>query len=96
MKTAFSQADMLPCASKQFLGVECPGCGIQRSAALLLSGEFVESFLMYPGLIPMLLLFGVIGLDRWIGLQNGQRIIATLGILTVGLILINFTLKIIT
>jgi hypothetical protein len=96
MKVAFSQADMLPCASVQLFGVECPGCGLQRSVALLMEGALIESFLMYPGLIPMLILFAFIGLDRWIGFKNGQRIIAALGILTVGLILINFTLKIIT
>lgn len=52
---------MLVCSSKQWLGVECPGCGLQRSAIALYQGEFSESLALYPGLIPLILL-GVISL----------------------------------
>lgn len=88
-----SEADMLPCMSKQLLGMECPGCGLQRAVALLLRGEVVESFLMYPGLLPMLLLFGFMGADRVFRVPNGTRITSWLAILTVSAILINFALK---
>ncbi len=90
-----SEADMLPCLSKQVLGLECPGCGLQRSVALLLNGQVAESFLMYPGLYPMLLFFAFAAADRFAGFRQGPRITSALGLLTVGTILINFLLKII-
>ena len=91
----FSEADMLPCLSKQLLGMECPGCGLQRSVALLLSGQLWESFLMYPGLFPMLLFFAFAGVDRFVGFRQGPRITTALGLVSAGTILANFLLKII-
>ena len=92
---AISEDQMLPCLSKQLLDMECPGCGLQRSVALLLDGELLASFLMYPGLYPMMSLFLFIGLDRVFRFSSGARITATLGVLTVFAILINFALNII-
>ena len=91
----FTEADMLPCLSKQLLGMECPGCGLQRSIALLLDGQFAASFLMYPGLYPMMLFFGFAAVDRFAGFRQGPRITSALGLLTAGTILLNFLLKII-
>lgn len=88
-----TEADMLPCLSKQLLGLECPGCGLQRSVALLLSGQVTESFLMYPGLYPMMLFFGFAALDRFVGFRRGGRITTALGLLTAGTILLNFLIK---
>lgn len=90
-----NEADMLPCMSKQVLGVECPGCGLQRSVALLLEGDILASFLMYPGLFPMMSLFLFIGLNKVFHFVLGPKIISVLGILTVSTILLNFVLKII-
>jgi hypothetical protein len=47
---------MLPCAYKMIFGIDCPTCGAQRSFYLLLEGDFVSSFKMYPPLIPVLAL----------------------------------------
>ena len=91
----FSEAEMLPCLSRQLLGLECPGCGLQRSVALLLNGQVAESFLMYPGLYPMMLFFAFAAVDRFAGFRQGPRITSALGLLTVGTILVNFLLKII-
>lgn len=86
---------MLPCLSKQLLDLECPGCGLQRSVVLLLQGEVKASFLMYPGLYPLILLFALIIFDRIFNLSFGQRGIALLGLLTVGTILTNFIIRLI-
>ncbi len=48
---------MLPCAYKYFFGIDCPVCGAQRSVLLLMQGNFVESFRMYP---PLIFLFALI------------------------------------
>ncbi len=87
--------EMLPCLSKQVLGMDCPGCGLQRSAVLLINGRIWESFLMYPGLLPMLALFGFLILDRFLQLRQGTRITTVLAVVTVTAILLNFLLKII-
>ncbi len=46
---------MLPCAYKTLLGIDCPICGFQRAFILLLQGRFMDSFKMYPPLIPCML-----------------------------------------
>ena len=48
---------MLPCMSKKLFGVECLGCGTQRALILLLKGEFVEAFKMYPPIYTLVILF---------------------------------------
>ena len=49
------EAQQMTCAIKSSTGVECPGCGSQRALAELLRGDLVESFLLYPPLMPFLL-----------------------------------------
>ena len=36
---------MLTCFYKQTFGLDCPGCGMQRSIISLLKGDFAQSFL---------------------------------------------------
>jgi hypothetical protein len=50
---------MLPCFSKTLFGVECFGCGFQRAFLLLLKGNFVGAFQMYPALFTTLLYLGI-------------------------------------
>jgi len=47
-----------PCTFKLQYGIECLGCGFQRSLALLLRGEIFDSLIMYPALLPILSLVG--------------------------------------
>ncbi|MDY2586872.1 DUF2752 domain-containing protein [Winogradskyella aquimaris] len=84
---------MLPCVNKTLFGYECMGCGLQRSAALLLRGQVVESFLMYPGLYTLMALFGFIALNTVKNFKNGTKIIAILAILNVVVIIISYLLK---
>ena len=90
-----SEKYMLPCISKQVFGIDCPGCGLQRSVALLFKGDIVASFLMYPALLPMIVLFGFIALNRFISFRQANSITIILAGITVGTILINFFIKII-
>ena len=86
---------MLPCLSKTMLGVICPGCGFQRSVLLLLNGDLLGAFTMYPAiytLIPFALLIVVSSVFK---LKNMNPLISSLGLSSVALILINFLLKLI-
>jgi hypothetical protein len=48
---------LLKCSFKENLGVECLGCGTQRSFLALLKGDIVGSFLYNPGVILVLCTF---------------------------------------
>jgi len=50
------QEHLLPCPSVRFLGVSCPGCGMQRSFIALLKGDLAGSWHYHPATIPMFLL----------------------------------------
>ncbi|WP_047420569.1 DUF2752 domain-containing protein [Cellulophaga sp. Hel_I_12] len=84
---------MLPCFSKQIFGLDCPGCGIQRSVSFILQGEFVAAFKMYPAIYSLLLLLGFLLFDNFYKIKNSNKIIITLTSITVILILTNYILK---
>ncbi len=88
-----SEDNMLPCISKQLLGMDCPGCGLQRSVAFLLKGEFIEAFKMYPAIYTIILLFGFIILDHFFKIKQANKITIFLMISSVFLILTNYFLK---
>lgn len=73
---------MLPCMTKKILGVECLGCGIQRSLALLLHADFAGAFFMYPAIYPMLMLGGTIVVNMVFPVKHVTKIIWVLGVLT--------------
>ena len=84
---------MLPCINKKLLGVECPGCGMQRSVALLFQGDFIAAFKMYPAIYTILLLLGFLLLDNFYKIKYANRISIILMVTSVILILTNFILK---
>lgn len=84
---------MLPCLNKQIFGVECPGCGIQRSVSLLFQGEFVAAFKMYPAIYAIILLLGFLLIDTFFTIKHSNKITILLLITSISLILINYILK---
>jgi hypothetical protein len=66
---------MLPCFSKTLFGVDCPGCGLQRSIVLLFEGNFIAAFKMYPAVFTTILFFVVVGLHFIDKSRNYHRII---------------------
>lgn len=87
---------MLPCFSKQLFGLDCPGCGLQRSVVFLLKAEFIAAFKMYPAIYTLVPLAGILILNRLVGLKYGNQLIIGFSISSVALILINFIIKLIT
>lgn len=47
---------MLPCLTKQLLGLDCLGCGAQRAFVMVFQGDFIGAFKMFPAIYPILLL----------------------------------------
>lgn len=84
---------MLPCLNKKLFGMECMGCGFQRSAALLLHGDFIAAFKMYPAIYPLIALLIYVLLNLKFKFSNAQKIIRSLAILAIILIVGNFIFK---
>lgn len=87
---------LLTCPFKASTGLDCPGCGIQRSVLALMQGDIISSFKLYPATIPIisLLIFAVIHLK--FDLKNGAFIIKMLYIAIALIIVINYFYKIFT
>jgi len=60
MHYTISDEHMLPCMWKKTTGLECPGCGTQRSLARLSEGRVGDSFVLFPALMPMMFLFAFV------------------------------------
>jgi hypothetical protein len=85
---------MLACSWKKTLGVECPGCGFQRSVVKLAEGEFYESFLLFPATIPLIILLILLVLHLKFNFKHGAYSIVTLFSVSTILIVMNFLVKI--
>ncbi|WP_426064646.1 DUF2752 domain-containing protein [Flavobacterium sp. DSP2-3-1] len=72
---------MMPCLSKTLFGVECLSCGFQRGFLLLLQGDFVGAFKMYPAIFTTLLFLGILGLNLIDKNRSYKKIIITSAIL---------------
>ena len=89
----FLEGFMLPCLNKKLFGIDCPGCGAQRSVSLLFQGEFLEAFHMFPAIFTIIPLMGFLLADNFFNIKYANKIIITLMISSVVLILGNYILK---
>ena len=94
--TTWLEAHQLPCLFKAVTHIDCPGCGIQRSFILLIKGDVTSSFLMYPALIPVLLLFSFLILHVITKIKHGAAILKFAYIFCAGIILVSYIYKLIT
>lgn len=84
---------MLPCFSKKILGIDCPGCGLQRSAAFLIQGDFTAAWDMYPAIFTIIPLLVFYTASFFFTIKYVNKIILMLVFLSVGLILTNYIIK---
>lgn len=87
---------MLTCGIKKITGMDCPGCGIQRSFFKLIHGDFIESFELFPALLPLLFLIIYTVIHLKFMFKNGHKVILGLFFATIGLTIFNFTYKLIS
>ncbi len=90
------QNHLLSCPMKKIFGIDCPGCGLQRSIIELMKGNLLKSLQLYPATIPLLclVLFSIVHLKT--DLKLGAQIIKiTVGGIAV-IILINYIYKVLT
>ena|SRR5579872_784382 len=88
------QGHLLPCPFKYVTGIDCPGCGFQRSVLALFQGDMHQSFLLYPATIPLLLFFAYGIADRFFHLDTKKEIVKKTGFIIVGtIILVSYAIK---
>jgi len=90
---SFLEENLLSCSWKK-MGVECTGCGMQRSIIYILKGEFVEAFYMYPAIYTLIIMFVFLGFHLKFSFKNGSKILLSLFILNLIIIISNFIFKI--
>jgi hypothetical protein len=84
---------MMPCPYKQHLGIDCPGCGMQRSIIELLKGNLWESIVTYPPLIPMAIMIIYLFLHLIFKFKRGAQIVKYMFIFVAIIITINYISK---
>ena len=84
---------MFKCYWKSTFGIDCFGCGFQRSVKFLLEGDLWGSLQMYPALIPfcITILFTIFHIN--FKFKNGARHIIIMFSATVLLMLVSYFYK---
>lgn len=90
------ESHIRPCFFKEHFGIDCPGCGLQRSFIELLKGNIIESVQLYPALIPTLFMFLFLCLHLVLKFRHGAQILKLLFIMNISLIFIHYIYKLIT
>ncbi|MDY8138972.1 DUF2752 domain-containing protein [Aquimarina sp. 2201CG5-10] len=91
---SFLETHLLQCPTKKLIGIDCLGCGMQRSFVLLLKGQVSASFIMYPALIPMLFMLLFLLAHIIFEFKKGATILKYFYILNIILIITNYIIKI--
>ena len=85
---------LIPCLNKKLLGVDCLGCGIQRATILIFQGEFKAAFFMYPAIYSLFLLAVFLIFNMFVKFKHDEKVKIGLVIMSIGIIIINYVLKI--
>ena len=84
---------MLPCLWKKTFHIDCLGCGSQRSLALLIKGDFVGAFYMYPAIFTLIIMLLFLLIHLKFKFNNGHKILLGLFIVNISIIVINYIFK---
>jgi hypothetical protein len=88
------QNHLIPCPFKYVTGIDCPGCGFQRSVVALVQGNLYKSLMLYPATIPLILFF-IYGIaDKFFKVDTSKNIIKKSAFMLIGsIILISYCFK---
>ena len=85
---------MLPCLNKKLFGIECLGCGMQRSLVMVFQGDFAGAFQMYPGVFTIILLVLFVIFNLFKKFKNDYKIKMGLLYLNIIIIVVSYIIKI--
>ena len=83
----------LSCFYKKYTGIDCPGCGMQRSFIQLVKGNLIASFEMYPALIPLLFTILFMCLHLIFDFKHGAKILIYTFSLSAAMIVVSYIVK---
>ena len=83
------------CSFREHTGIDCPGCGLQRSILALLRGDLVESILQFPALLPLMAMFIFLGIHLVFKLKHGAFVLKVFYITNISIIVLNYIYKLI-
>ena len=83
----------LPCFYRSILGIECPGCGMQRAFIALLRGDLIGSIQLYPALIPTIAMLVLLVVHVFYHLKNGAMMLMWLFVFNSVIIVISYVYK---
>lgn len=89
----FIEENALTCTNKKLFGIECLGCGFQRSFILLCRGDILGSIKMYPALLPIIFLILFTTLHIIFKIKNGHKVILYLFILSTTIMVIHYIVR---
>ncbi len=81
------------CSWKKYMGIECPGCGMQTAFIELLKGHVIESIKIFPALIPMMIMLAFLVLHLIFRFPKGAFILKILFIFTSSILVIAYMVK---
>ena len=91
--TDWLQHHLFPCFFKSHFGIECPGCGMQRSLITLLKGNVVESLHYHAALIPFIITLILLIVQLNIKHVNGGKWVMWAFIITSGITILQFVIR---
>ncbi len=84
---------LFSCFFKSNFGIECPGCGMQRSLISLLKGNILESIQYHAALIPFIITLIILILQLKIKHVNGGKWVMWAFIITTSITTIQYIIK---
>lgn len=84
---------MVPCLSKKIFGLDCPGCGMQRSLLLVAKGEFSAAYQMYPAVYTSILFALFLGFHLFDKTRNYSKIVIFLAIVNGIVMMVSYIYK---
>ena len=80
--------------NKSIFGIDCLGCGTQRALVLVLNGEFLKAFYMFPAIYTTIAFFTILGLNFIDKSRNYHKFIVSLAIINAVIMIVSYTYKI--
>ena len=94
MLVEWLEQHQVPCVYKKYLGVDCLGCGGQRSFIALLKGDVAQSIELFPALLPMLLMLTFLVVHLIMKFEHGGTILKYLFMATAGIMVVSYLFKV--